>query len=297
MIQRSSPAILIEGEAGLGDFPLEFDPSSTEPESEREAEEVGGWRGEVQQLSLLDLLQMYHYGRRSVTVELDGETGGHLVLQGGEVVHAAASDLRGLPALARLLAATGGYLRTRPLPRKVRASIAGEFETVILEALRQIDEANRGETVDSDPSTFEHDLEDAFSEFAPSTGNELHANLRGVLASLAQLEGLRGACVVDASNSRLLAEWGEATTVEGEAGSKEALCLRSRLPLLNGLGLGDTVEDVVITAGSFHHLVRPVGNPTGGIYLYVVLTKGYSNLALARFLLASAVRDLAAVLT
>ncbi|HJL14809.1 MAG TPA: response regulator [Sandaracinaceae bacterium LLY-WYZ-13_1] len=104
-----------------------------------------GFRGSVHGLSLVDLLQMFHFGQRSVTLAVGGAaTAGRIHLQAGEVVHAEAGERRGEEALRALLAAGTGSLRTGP-PEGCPRTIRRPFDSLLLELLRQLDEGERAE--------------------------------------------------------------------------------------------------------------------------------------------------------
>jgi CheY-like chemotaxis protein len=113
----------------------------------RTASTSGGLWCEVPELSLSDILQMYHQARHSITVLLSGPIGGRIRIEAGEIVDAEADDQRGLPALSRLLEAESGLVRTE-LPEAGGAStISAPFQSVILEAAHRLDERRRDSMV------------------------------------------------------------------------------------------------------------------------------------------------------
>jgi CheY-like chemotaxis protein len=103
----------------------------------------GGLWCEVPQLSLTDILQMYHQGRRSITVLLSGPIAGRIRLEDGEIVDAQSENLRGLPALSRLLEAESGLLRTESSVDAVEQTITGPFQLVVMESVQRLDERRR----------------------------------------------------------------------------------------------------------------------------------------------------------
>jgi uncharacterized protein DUF4388/PEGA domain-containing protein len=109
----------------------------------RTAEPHGGLWCEVPELSLTDILQMYHQARRSITVLLSGPIGGRIRLESGEIVDAEAGNERGMSALSRLLEAETGLLRTESSPDIVTPSISAPFQSVLLEAAHKLDERRR----------------------------------------------------------------------------------------------------------------------------------------------------------
>ena len=63
------------------------------------------------------------------------------------------------------------------------------------------------------------------------------------------------------------------------AGNTEVV--RAKLKTMRSLGLNDTIEDILITLGKQYHIIRPLATKDG-IFIYLVLDKARSNLALAR---------------
>ena len=55
--------------------------------------------GNLHGLTLIDILQMYHLGKKSVTVTIGGPAGGYIDVADGEIVNAELRELRGETAL------------------------------------------------------------------------------------------------------------------------------------------------------------------------------------------------------
>lgn len=108
-----------------------------------------GFRGSVHGLSLVDLLQMFHYGRRSIRIDIGAPIQGSIHIQQGEVVHATHGDEAGEEALRALLATPSGAITTtaaEDAPRTIERS----FRSLLLDLLRQLDEADGGSEADLD---------------------------------------------------------------------------------------------------------------------------------------------------
>jgi CheY-like chemotaxis protein len=109
----------------------------------RTAAPHGGLWCEVPELSLTDILQMYHQARRSITVLLSGPIAGRIWLEAGDIVDAEAHGERGMSALSLLLEAESGLVRTEPWKGPLRRTISAPFQSVILEAAQKLDERRR----------------------------------------------------------------------------------------------------------------------------------------------------------
>jgi CheY-like chemotaxis protein len=104
-----------------------------------------GLRGEVQELSLTDILQMYHHGRQSIGIVLSGPISGRIRMLKGEIVHAESDTLTGSAALSRLLGAKTGVMSTELAPRDTDVTIHDSFQFVLLGAIAEYDEQRRNE--------------------------------------------------------------------------------------------------------------------------------------------------------
>jgi CheY-like chemotaxis protein len=109
---------------------------------ERAAEYAGGFWASVHGISLIDTLQMFHYSRRSLSVHFLGSVGATLHLRDGQLVHAEHGELRGEEALAAILRMPAGSLQTFAL-EPVPQTIFKDFQAVLLDQLRQLDERER----------------------------------------------------------------------------------------------------------------------------------------------------------
>lgn len=117
-------------------------------EAIQQAVECGtGFRGSVHGLSLVDLLQMFHYGRRSLAVYVGGPQGGSIHVRKGEILHAQFGQLTGEAALGAMLSATTGSIQTGPAV-DAPATVTRNFQSLLLDLLRQLDEGAKNDDPD-----------------------------------------------------------------------------------------------------------------------------------------------------
>jgi CheY-like chemotaxis protein len=106
------------------------------------AECAGGFMGSVHGMSLVDMLQMFHYGRRSLSVRVLGGVPAAVHMRDGQIVHAEYGAEQGDAALALILRMPAGSLRTSSL-EAVKPSIRRDFQELLLDQLRVLDEQHR----------------------------------------------------------------------------------------------------------------------------------------------------------
>ncbi|MCA9667306.1 MAG: response regulator [Myxococcales bacterium] len=100
-------------------------------------ESSDGFQGNVHGLSLTDILQMFHFSRRSMKLQVGADGAIHLV--SGEIHHAERGDKQGREALVELLRARSGSVRTAPAEPCAR-TLDTSFDALLLDVMREIDE-------------------------------------------------------------------------------------------------------------------------------------------------------------
>lgn len=101
-----------------------------------------GFRGVLQRVGLADIIQMKCLSRESLVLELTGSgRRGRIYIRSGALIHAECGEVVGEVALQQLLTLTGGEFRHLPFSEPPRETLEGSWEFLLLEAVRQRDEA------------------------------------------------------------------------------------------------------------------------------------------------------------
>jgi predicted regulator of Ras-like GTPase activity (Roadblock/LC7/MglB family) len=116
------------------------------------------------------------------------------------------------------------------------------------------------------------------------------SNIKLSLEQLMTVDGAMCAALVDSESGMMLGSIGSGVDLEiAAAGNTEVM--RAKLRTMKQLGLNDRIDDILITLGKQYHILRPCTSQEG-MFLYFVLDKGRSNLALARRKVIDIDRDL-----
>jgi hypothetical protein len=99
-----------------------------------------------------------------------------------------------------------------------------------------------------------------------------------------QIDGATGVALVDYTSGMALGTLGSSKDFDltvAAAGNTEVV--RAKMRTMDMLKLKESIEDILITLATQYHLIRPLSGRSGqGLFLYLVLMKDRSNLAMAR---------------
>lgn len=103
-----------------------------------------------------------------------------------------------------------------------------------------------------------------------------------------EIDGAMAVALVEAASGMALATGGDARGLDlNVAAAGNSNVMKAKEKTMKELGLKDSIEDVLITLSTQYHMIRPLSDASGkGLFIYLVLDKEKSNLAMARFKLA-----------
>ena len=116
-------------------------------------------------------------------------------------------------------------------------------------------------------------------------------NYDKAVSEMLNVDGALAAAVVDFASGMMLAGGGSPAIDLEIAAAGNTEVVSSKMKTMKMLGLNDIIEDILITLGKQYHLIRP-RQKHEGLFLYSVLDKSKSNLALARRSLVDVERNL-----
>ncbi|MDX2682791.1 MULTISPECIES: hypothetical protein [unclassified Streptomyces] len=112
--------------------------------------------------------------------------------------------------------------------------------------------------------------------------------------TMTAVEGALGVAVVDYTSGMALGTLGGGKDLDlnvAAAGNTDVI--RAKVRTMEHLGLKGEIEDILITLGGQYHLIRLLkGRGGSGLFLYLVLDRERSNLAMARHQLKRIEADL-----
>lgn len=105
------------------------------------------------------------------------------------------------------------------------------------------------------------------------------ADINASMGQALQINGCLGASLVDFESGMCLGSAGNPGFDLELAAAGNAEVVRAKKSIRDKLGLKDKIDDILISLTGQYHLIRMVGTT---MFIYCVLDRGKSNLALAR---------------
>jgi CheY-like chemotaxis protein len=111
-------------------------------------------------------------------------------------------------------------------------------------------------------------------------------NVQETLETAMGIDGAMGVALVDYESGMALGMAGGSSALNLEiAAAGNTNVIRANMRVMSDLNLNDSIEDILITLNNQYHLIRLL-KASKGLFLYLVLSKGQANLAMARHKLA-----------
>ncbi len=111
------------------------------------ASESSTMSGDLQEVPLPDLLQLFATNRKSGTLTIKGNNNGQIFIKNGQLQSAVIKGLTlpAMKAIARMMTWTAGSFQLEPIDESMRfpENFTENTESVLIEALRQVDEIRR----------------------------------------------------------------------------------------------------------------------------------------------------------
>lgn len=106
------------------------------------------------------------------------------------------------------------------------------------------------------------------------------ADVKSSLQALMDIDGAMGCCIVDYESGMVLGQDGGGVDLElAAAGNSEVV--KAKMRTMSSLGIAGEIEDILITLEKHFHIIRPTSQHKG-LFVYLVIDKNKSNLAMAR---------------
>ncbi len=285
--------------------------------------------GSVQGVSLPSFLQMMEWDQKSVAVRVaTKERWGRLHLRQGRLVDAYASPSEevGERAALEIMGWDGLEISLERSYHNFTTVIQRPLTTLLMEAMQHKDEAIQDQpALQAEDFLMDDDLEEALmfrrpkhstaqlnkpgatpsapaptaSPTPPPAPLPAHAwahqetfmtNVKDTLnTAIKEIDGLMAAALVDYGSGMALGTIGSGLDLElAAAGNSDVV--RAKMKTMEMLGIQGEIEDILITLHSQYHIIYII--PNQPLFLYMVLAKDKTNLAMSRYKIKALAKDI-----
>lgn len=254
--------------------------------------------GNLEAMNLPTLVQFIAQDGGQAFIKLEhGSTVGQVYMDGGQLRHAELAtpdnkNLIGEEAVYELLNWHTGRFKVMKGILPPTVTVEENWDFLLMEGLRRIDERQANEEVEEADSTNEEPLvnilenlseEDAAvikEMVAPKKEKYNMANLNETLEEIMKMDGAVAAALVDWESGLTLGTIGNGINIDLAAAGNTNV-VRAKLSVMKDLKLKGSIEDILITLSEQYHLIRLL-NEHPNLFIYVALNRSNSNLGMAR---------------
>jgi CheY-like chemotaxis protein len=232
-------------------------------------------KGRVENISLASFLQLLEMERKTCTLSVrspdpDTDREGKLYFRAGRLVGAASGEESGREAALEIVTWEHTNIEIADGCPPVDPEIDVSLSFLLMEGMRLKDEREQGAEPAAAMAEAE-DLDEILTDVSPRS-EELSRLLAERLKRGKGTKGVEAILLVETAGN-VLASAGESEKRGAEVAATVSRFLRDR-------GLGETLQEVLVTTADHYWLVRPVG--VGQRFLLLVLDRHRGNLARAQ---------------
>jgi CheY-like chemotaxis protein/predicted regulator of Ras-like GTPase activity (Roadblock/LC7/MglB family) len=233
-------------------------------------------KGRVENISLASFLQLLEMERKTCTLSVrspdpDTDREGQLYFRAGRLVGAASGEESGREAALEIVTWEHTNIEIADGCPPVDPEIDVSLSFLLMEGMRLKDEREQGAEPAPAAMAEAEDLDEILTDVSPRS-EELSRLLAERLKRGKGTKGVEAILLVETAGIVV------AAAGEGEKRGAEIAATVSRF--LRDRGLGETLQEVLVTTADHYWLVRPVG--TGQRFLLMVLDRHRGNLARAQ---------------
>lgn len=245
-------------------------------------------------VALSSFLQLLEMEKKTCLLQISSKDNlGFLYFFSGRLVNALCDEYEGEEAVYKILCWDNVEIEIREMVRKEQNrinSISKPLPKLLMEVAKLKNKESKDKQDIKEKLLLISEIQGVEKDLANKTvdekSNEFQkeismGNVNECLSELMKVDGAMAASVVDAKSGMALGMAGSGINLElAAAGNSEVV--RAKAKTMHNLGLKDKIEDILITLGQQYHLIRPLTSAPN-LFIYFVLNRAQSNLAMARY--------------
>lgn len=261
-----------------------------------------GFSGAIEADNLIDIIQFYVQLNEPLRLcILQEQNQGNIWLKHGKLLHASSNNNFGIDAFYEIMLWKHGTFKVFNNEDPETESINRPWNDLVLEYFVLVDE-NKVPDPTKKSQNFSNPiidinqeldfsiLNESISQLKPRKNSPSKPNVKSYkskINSILELEGIIAVALVDSSTGMSLIQNTKSIDIDIDLYSTYIVeVVKANKKFLKNLNIKNKIEDIVINLDNKYHIITFVTH-NENLFIYVILNKNNSNLAMARMVLMS----------